>query len=286
MLGLGLLALWLLLAGRSPDGLSTWFDHESLPNLGVWVLLVAAVAAIVRYSRITITSSKPRPLFLVPAAALIGLAIVLASALPVAAHWIYLGGAAAGVIGLIGSGWLGVWAPSLVLLTLMPGLPPPLHVWLVDGLQWLTMHAAYMFSVLVLSDDYLRLGHTIFLPDNFLAPGVAPQMAVTVEAECSGYRSFYGALLLAGLGVADPRLSIRRSITFFVMCLLIAVLLNWGRVFLSIVLHHIDRPDLARGFAHAMLGNVAMGVMVVLIFLVYRKLLISSPREPRRAEAA
>jgi exosortase/archaeosortase family protein len=160
--------------------------------------------------------------------------------------------------------------PAMVFLVFLGGVTSNLGE---TGLRWLRdFSAGYsaLFCRTFLSEDYVRQGYHIYLPD---ASGGGIRAAINVTTECGGYRSFLGMVLLALLFCSDPRVTLRRK--FILACSSLALALggNMVRLSISAMLNHCGQEHLVSGVFHPALGQMLIGIEAVLLYVLWRRLM-------------
>jgi exosortase/archaeosortase family protein len=104
-----------------------------------------------------------------------------------------------------------------------------------------------------------------------------------VAPECGGYRSLCGLSIAALLFASHPALPGKRKLLIFVAAVVLAFALNLSRLAVTLSLYHWGRDRLARGAAHALLGQAVLALGVFCLYLAFRALLHYRPApDPKR----
>lgn len=181
-----------------------------------------------------------------------------------------------GLIGMIAFTSAGVLGRRLVRVLLFPliflffGLP------IGDFLIPILMHYTAEFTVLA-----LRLsGVPVFQEGLFF---VIPTGRWSVVEACSGLRYMHATLFVGALYAYLNYVSLRRRLLFMLVALIVPILANWVRAYLTVMIGHLFGDEFVRGFIHLVYGWVFFGVVILLLFWIGSRWREDAPVFPRSA---
>jgi len=169
-----------------------------------------------------------------------------------------------------GKRWIRVILPSLAFLLMCPGLSVGVNEFIILRLQDYCSWIAFVYCKFALSWDYIKDGHTLFLPwaDGIISSGGRPRVFIGIAEECSGFGSLVGMTLLGLLYGTDPKLGLSKKVILFACAVGMAVGFNTLRIFISSTFIHYDLEKLSAAMPHSLLGHILMGVEIVILFLL------------------
>jgi len=88
-----------------------------------------------------------------------------------------------------------------------------------------------------------------------------------IEA-CSGLRYLVASLALGVLYAYLQFRTMRRRIAFIALSLVVPIIANWVRAYLTVMLGHLISMDVVAGFIHIVYGGVFFGIVMALLFWI------------------
>ena len=227
---------------------------------GIWMVVLAIASVLPRLAGLTPHRSDPTAVRFLAAAVSLLVPWVFPTGSALVLHWVVVASAAAAMAILGGSAWLRLICPPLVILTLVP-LLSYVEEPVVSALQAIATQFALLFSHLMLSDDYVRLGQQVVLP--FEGGGFE------VARECSGYRSMFAMILLATFFCLHPVLTFRLRIGILLAALALSTAGNFVRIGATIALYQHGHTQLVSGSAHEFMGVAVLAVEVAALYFLF-----------------
>lgn len=112
---------------------------------------------------------------------------------------------------------------------------------------------------------------------------VIPSGEWSVVEECSGIRYLMASLSAGAFYAYVNFRSNRRRLVFIALSLIVPVVANWLRAYLTVLIGHLSNNTLAVGFDHIVYGWVFFGVVMFGLFLIGARMIDDPP--PARAPA-
>lgn len=268
-------AVWTGFVWHYHQAIDHGLDSSFVPRLGFWCIVFATLSLWFRRNLLPLYTEAVRwPLLGV------GLGLWAIPWLPTGlsaemAYGLGLIATALVVRGALGGKWLRFVSSALVILGALPLLSAGPQSVLVQQLQDLAAAVARGFSGWIGAEAIVQHGRVLFVtpPE---ADGGTPVM-LAIAAECSGYRSLCGLLLLALLLGSSPAIGIRGKAALAAWAIAVAIVANLARVCCGIFLHYVGAENWAGGVGHAMFGQVILLAGAGLVWLCYRRLKIRGP---------
>lgn len=259
-----LFALWfIVLRLAHPNHLTQWLTNDVVPHLFIWCIVLGFAGVV---WRINLIHKAPPPtrlritivLLLTTAASLVE-AMLLS---PYAFHYAFWGGALIAFASIGGLPWFQTLGPSCGVLVLAPDLPLAMRSWLIHLLVEGYSVVIALLSPLLFQVHAAQQNNTISF---YIQDSGIRLLRVQVAAECSGYRSLFGLVVLSLFLICPPRLTIRRKILLVMSAVVIALFGNAARIFLTVKLRFDGMEAWTTGLPHAIQGWLAAFIGMVLL---------------------
>ena len=245
--------------------LVAWYWPTASQIAGIWersdtyahgMVVIPVFIWLVWRKRHAVGGLTPQPVaWMAIPVALMGFAWLLGSMVNVdgLTHFALISMIVLGFAGMLG--WRLARMLLFPLLFLLFGLP------IGDFLLPTLMHYTAEFTVFA-----LRLsGVPVFQEGLYF---VIPTGRWSVVEACSGLRYMHASLFVGALYAYLNYVSLKRRLLFMLVALIVPIVANWIRAYLTVMIGHLFGSEFVQGFIHIVYGWVFFGVVIVVLFWI------------------